>query len=120
MRRFANISLALLRHGNIVYRRKLFFRWGFVLVFFWVFLLFGWWVSLSLGILSEVLSGRDFVGHFVQGGGVAGGFIRRGFCRFFVGGVFVGEGLSGFFCRLSFCRRVLSGGFCQRVLSGSF
>ena len=27
---FANISLALLRHGNIIKRRKLFCRWGFV------------------------------------------------------------------------------------------
>ena len=94
---------------------------GGVRVFFCFFLYFlGGWVSLSLGILSEVLSGRDFVGHFVRGGGVAGGFIRRGFCRFFLSGGF----LTGRVCRGFLLTKFLSagfvGGFCQRVLSGFF
>ena len=58
---------------------------GGVRVVFLFFLYFlGGWVSLSLGILSEVLSGRDFVGHFVRGGlpaVLSGGAFVVFFCR---------------------------------------
>ena len=90
---------------------------GGVRVFFCFFLYFlGGWVSLSLGILSEVLSdGRDFVGHFVRGGGLPGVLSGGAFVVFFVRGVFDGEGLSRFFVN-----EVFVGGFCRGVLSAGF
>ena len=107
-----------------------FFRWGSCCFYGFFLYFFGGWVSLSLGILSEVLSGRDFVGHFVRGGGgcrgfypegllsffLSGGFLTGRVCRggfvgfFFIGGVFAGGGgLSGSFCRGFFAGRFLSG-----------
>ena len=91
---------------------------GGVRVVFSFFLYFlGGWVSLSLGILSEVLSGRDFVGHFVWGGGgVARGFIRRGFCRFFLSGGFLTRRV----CRGFLSTKFLSPGFVGVFLSAGF
>ena len=118
---------------------------GGVRVVFLFFLYFlGGWVSLSLGILSEVLSGRDFVGHFVRGGDCRGFYPEGLLSFFFVRGVFDGEGLSRFFvnevfvggflsagfvggfCRVFFIGGVFVGGFsrgggvCRRVFVGGF
>ena len=91
---------------------------GGVRVVFCFFLYFlGGWVSLSLGILSEVLSGRDFVGHFVRGGGCRGFYPEGLLSFFFVGRVFDGEGLSRIFVNEvfvgGFCRGVFVSGFCR-------
>ena len=99
---------------------------GGVRVVFSFFLYFlGGWVILSLGILSEVLSGRDFVGHFVGGGRGCQGFYPEGLLSFFLSGGFLTERvcrgfLSTKFLSPGFCRGGFVSGFCRGGFVGFF